>query len=239
MGKQDHSDTLRPLETLIGHTFTNRKLLETALTSPSYRATPGNEAVEDNQRLEFLGDAVFGMLAAEHVFTLYPGEDEGALTVRRSRIVSGKALADLARGIGLGHYLRMRKQDEDKGGRDKERFLTEAMEALFGAVWRDGGLAAVQTVFDRLVTAIPPEPLDPWSDNPKGNLQELAQSHAWPDSPTYTLLECIGPDHAPEYTVQASVYGGHSAIGSGKTKREAESAAASALLRLLHTHTDT
>lgn len=235
MSNQDHADALLSLETLIGHTFADRQLLETALTSPSYRAEPGQAAAEDNQRLEFLGDAVFGLLSAEHVFTRYADEAEGALTVRRSRMVSGKALADLARGIGLGQYLRMRKHDEAQGGRDKERFLTEAMEALFGAVWLDGGLAAAQKVFARLTAACPQAPLDQWADNPKGQLQELAQRHAWPDSPTYTLMECQGPDHAPEYTVCASVHGGHSAVGAGKTKREAETAAASALLRLLHT----
>ncbi len=237
MCNQDNEDSLHELETLIGYTFADRQLLATALTSPSYRAEPGQESAKDNQRLEFFGDAVFGLLAAEHVFTRYADEAEGSLTVRRSRMVSGKALADLARGIGLGKYLRMRKHDEANGGRDKDRFLTEAMEALFGGVWRDGGLDAAQTVFARLTAACPQKPLDQWADNPKGQLQELAQRHAWPDSPTYTLLDCKGPDHAPEYTVQASVLGGHAAVGSGKTKREAEAAAASALLRLLHTTT--
>lgn len=237
MSTQERADELRPLETLIGHTFADRRLLETALTSPSFRAVPGNEAVEDNQRLEFLGDAVFGLLSAEHLFTRYPGEDEGSMTVRRSRMASGKALAVMARRIGLGSYLRMRKQDEAQGGRDNDRFLAEAMEALFGAVWRDGGLAAAQGFFERLAEFVPQEPLDPWSGNPKGSLQELAQRHAWPDSPSYTLVGSHGPDHAPEYTVRASVHGGHSAEGTGKTKREAETAAASALLRLLLANT--
>lgn len=234
MNTQERADELLPLETLLGHTFADRQLLVTALTSPSFRAVPGNESVADNQRLEFLGDAVFGLLSAEHLFTRYPEENEGSMTVRRSLMASGKALASMARGIGLGKYLRMRKQDEAQGGRDNDRFLAEAMEALFGAVWRDGGLAAAQSFFDRLAEFVQQEPPDPWVGNPKGSLQELAQKHAWPDSPSYTLIECQGPDHAPEYTVRASVHEGHSAEGIGKTKREAEVAAASALLRLLH-----
>lgn len=234
MSTQEHDDSLRSLETLIGHTFADRHLLETALTSPSYRAVPGNEKVADNQRLEFLGDAVFGLLSAEHLFALYPLEDEGFLTVRRSRMANGKALAGMARGIGLGGHLRLRKQDEAQGGRENDRFLAEAMEALFGAVWLDGGLAAARNVFARLAAADAQEPPDPWAGNPKGRLQELAQSRAWPDSPAYALVECSGPDHAPQYTVRASVHGGRAAVGSGKTKREAEAEAASALLRLLH-----
>ena len=233
MTTQKRANELLALETLIGHTFADRQLLEMALTCPSFRAMPGNEEIADNQRLEFLGDAVFGMLSAEYLFTRYPDEHEGAMTVRRSNMASGKALANMARSIGLGSYLRMRTQDEAHGGRDNDRFLAEAMEALFGAVWRDGGLVAAQSFFERLVGLVPQEPQASWVANPKGSLQELAQKHAWPDSPTYTLIGCQGPDHAPEYTVRASVHGGHSAEGTGKTKRDAEAAAASALLRLL------
>ena len=226
-------DPLCGLETSLGYVFKNGALLEKALTNPSYRADHAAEKVEDNQRLEFLGDAVFGLLTAQLVFERYAEEDEGGLTVRRSHLASGRGLAELARRIGLGAYLRLGKGDEAAGGRDKEKSLTDAMEAVFGAAWCDGGLTAVQTIFHTLVDGQLEVPLDVWSENPKGGLQELAQRHAWPDSPVYESVDVAGPDHAPLYTVKARVAGGYEAVGEGRTKRAAETAAAKALLEQL------
>lgn len=234
MAANEESDAFARLEKTLGYVFKNRSLLETALTVPSYRAEHAAEKVQDNQRLEFLGDAVFGLLSAQHVFQRYADESEGALTVRRSHQASGRALAQLARQIGLGSYLRLGRVEEASGGRDKDRSLTDAMEAVFGAAWCDGGQDAAQTVYDTLIKESPDQPLDPWAGNPKGQLQELAQRHAWPDSPTYELIGASGPDHEPEYTVSARVYGGYEAQGTGRTKRLAETAAAAALLRVLH-----
>jgi len=227
-------DPLRILERAIGYTFNNRLLLETALTNPSYRSDHATKSVEDNQRLEFLGDAVFGLLTAQEVYERYADENEGGLTVRRSHLASGRALAELARRVGLGQYLRMGKGDEASGGRDKDKSLTDAMEAIFGAAWCDGGLKAVKTVYATLMAEHADAPLDVWAENPKGKLQELAQRNAWPDSPAYELVEAAGPCHAPSYTVRARVHGGCEATGIGKTKRAAEVAAAQALLRALH-----
>lgn len=227
-------DPLRALETRLGYTFERRALLETALTHPSYRAEHSAETDKDNQRLEFLGDAVFGLLSAQALFEQYAEEDEGSLTVRRSRMASGRALAALARRIGLGAYLRLGKGSEAAGGREQDKSLTDAMEAVFGAVWCDGGLPAAQALYGRLMDQKKTmRCLDPWADNPKGRLQELAQRNAWPDSPSYVLTGETGPDHHPTYTVRAQVYGGYEAEGEGRTKRAAEVAAASALLRLL------
>jgi ribonuclease-3 len=225
-------DPLRPLEKTLGYAFKNRKLLETALTNPSYRADHAGEGVKDNQRLEFLGDAVFGLLTAQQVYELYADEDEGGLTVRRSHLASGRALAELARRVGLGPYLRLGK-GEAASGRDKDKSLTDAMEAVFGAAWCDGGLKAVKAIFAKLMSDGAQAPLDVWAENPKGQLQELAQRNAWPASPAYELTEVTGPSHAPAYTVKAKVHGGHEALGTGKTKRAAEVAAAQALLRVL------
>ena len=225
-------DPLRVLEKTLGYAFKNRGLLVTALTNPSYRADHAAEGIEDNQRLEFLGDAVFGLLTAQQVFERYADEDEGGLTVRRSHLASGRALAGLARRIGLGQYLRLGK-GETAAGRDKDRSLTDAMEAVFGAAWCDGGLKAVKAIFAKLMADASEAPLDVWADNPKGRLQELAQRNVWQDSPTYELIEVTGPNHAPAYTVKAKVCGGHEALGSGRTKRAAEVVAAQALLRLL------
>lgn len=226
------TDPLSAFEKSIGHVFKDRALLVNALTAPSYRADHAQEVVKDNQRLEFLGDAVFGLLAAQSLFVRYAEEDEGGLTVRRSHLASGKSLAELARGVGLGAYLRLGKGDEAAGGRDKDKALADAMEAVFGAVWCDGGFKAALEVYKRL-TREEAVPLDVWAENPKGALQELAQRHAWPDSPAYESVEVTGPHHAPVYTVKARVAGGHEALGSGRTKRAAEVAAAKALLARL------
>ena len=226
-------DPLRALEATLGYAFKERRLLVTALTNPSYRADHPAEKPQDNQRLEFLGDAVFGLLSAQEVFERYTDEDEGGLTVRRSHVASGRALAELARRIGLGGYLLLGKGNEAIGGRDQDKSLTDAMEAVFGAVWCDGGLPAAQTVYANLMGNESPKQLDVWADNPKGRLQELAQRHAWPDSPAYELVSTVGPCHAPQYTVKARVDGGYEAEGVGKTKRAAEVNAAKALLRLI------
>ena len=228
-----NDDALGRLEETLGYAFKGRAVLETALTAPSYRAEHRAEADGDNQRLEFLGDAVFGLLSARHLFQKYAEDDEGALTVRRSRLANGRALARLARRIGLGQYLRLGKGDEVEGARDKDRWLTDAMEAVFGAAWCDGGLDAAQAVYDKLVDGCVDDALDPWAENPKGRLQEVAQRHAWPELPAYELVGASGPDHAPEYTVAGRVYGGYEAQGVGRTKRAAEVAAATALLRML------
>ncbi len=227
------TDPLRSLEKSLGYAFKDRALLEAALTSPSYRAERRDEDAADNQRLEFLGDAVFGLLSAEHVFVRHAEEDEGRLTVRRSQLASGRALAALARQVGLGEHLLLSKVDEAAGGRDKDRSLADALEAVFGAVWCDGGLKAARAVFCALVKGLPQVERDLWEDNPKGLLQEIAQRHAWPDSPAYELAGCEGPAHAPVYTVRVRVASGQQAQGVGHTKRAAEVSAAQALLAAL------
>ena len=228
-------DPLRALEKTLGYHFIDRALLETALTTPSYRADRAADRVEDNQRLEFLGDAVFGLLAAQRVYEMFAGEDEGLLTVRRSGLASGRALADLARRVGLGEHLRIGRVDEASGGRDKDKALADAMEAVFGAAWCDGGLKAAQSLFKSLVSDEPAADSGraAWADNPKGELQELAQRHAWPNSPAYELVGVAGPSHEPFYTVVARVAGGSEATSTGRTKRAAEAAAARALLARL------
>jgi ribonuclease-3 len=227
------TDPLKSLERALGYAFKNRALLETALTVPSYRAERGNEGVADNQRLEFLGDAVFGLLSADRVFVRHEAEDEGRLTVRRSRLASGRALAEMARRIGLGPHLRLSKVDEASGGRDKDRGLADALEAVFGAAWQDGGLKAARAIFRKLVEGQPSDERDLWDENPKGCLQEIAQRHAWPDSPAYELVGSEGPAHAPIYTVRVRVAGDRQAVGVGPTKRAAEVAGARSLLAAL------
>ncbi len=225
-----------PLERALGYTFRDKGLLELALTAPSCRGERQGDALADNQRLEFLGDAVVGLLAAGLVYARYTDETEGGLSVRRSHLTSGRALARVARRIGLGAFLRLGRADEQGGGRDKDKPLVDALEALFGAAWCDGGLPAAERIFATLLGELDAadEAGDTqWQDNPKGRLQELAQRHAWPDSPRYETVGVEGPAHAPHYTVRACVAGGAEAYGAGTTKRAAEAEAASRLLERL------
>ncbi len=225
--------SLDALEQKLGYAFKDRVWLQTAVTAPSYRTDHPGPEVRDNQRLEFLGDAVFGLLCAQWLFARYADADEGMLTVRRSLLASGRALADMARRLGVGDWLRLGRGDAAAGGRENDNTLADAMEALFGAAWCDGGLSAAEAVFETVMAGCEDIPIDTERDNPKGKLQEVAQHYAWPDSPTYELVQTSGPQHAPEYRVAARVHGGHQAFGEGKTKRAAEKAAAAALLKVL------
>lgn len=225
---------LTALEEKLGYTFRDKTVLQRALTAPSYRATHGLSIHADNQRLEFLGDAVLGLLAAEHVYNKYEQHTEGVLTIQRSHLASGRALAMTARAIGLGAYMRIGLSDETTGGVDKEKLLADGMEAVFGAAWCDGGLPAVTTIFQTILRQnLEDVPANHWANNPKGYLQAICQHHAWTDSPTYQLMEVTGPDHEPMYTVRVSVVGGYEATGTGRSKRLAEADAARHLLCIL------
>ena len=219
---------LRELERAIGYRFKDRTLLLAALTHPSYRFEHPEEP-QDNQRLEYLGDAVLGLLAAQHAFERHADADEGRLTLLRSQVASGRSLATMARAIGLGAYLRIGKGEERSGGRDRANMLADSMEAIFGAAWLDGGLRASLRLFHTLVSPR----LDASSsangiDNPKGALQEYAQ-RVFQHAPEYDCLAVEGPAHAPLYRVRVRV-GDRDATGEGPTRREAEAAAAARLL---------
>jgi ribonuclease-3 len=230
-------DNLVTLEERIGYTFVDKALLKRALTAPSYRATHGLCLHSDNQRFEFLGDAVLGLLAAEHVYQKYDQHAEGMLTIQRSHLASGRALAISARAIGLGSYMRIGLSDETTGGTDKEKLLADGMEAIFGAAWCDGGLPAVSQIFRTILERhLDDTPANHWENNPKGYLQAICQHRAWTASPVYQTTDTTGPDHEPFYTVRVSVEGGYEATGTGRSKRTAEADAARHLLGILSMH---
>ena len=217
---------LAQLEQRLGHVFRDKALLERALTTPACRMD--HPELPDNQRLEFLGDAVFGLLSADAVFAAYPDEQEGPLTVRRTHLVSGAMLAKVAERMGLRDHLRRNKGASPLPPRAKP--LSDAMEAVMGAVWLDGGLSAAQTVFDHLALPLN-APLNEWSQNPKGALQQYAQGTCHV-SPVYqTVASSLQPPHFEvEVKVQNLV-----ARGAGGSKKAAEIAAARAALELLRT----
>lgn len=219
---------LRELERSIGYRFKDRALLLDALTHPSYCAENG-AAKRHNQRLEYLGDAVLGLLAAQYVFGRHADADEGKLTALRTQVASGRALAAMARSIGLGAYLRMGKGEERAGGRERAGMLADSMEAVFGAAWVDGGLRASNKLFTKLVAGrLESLPADGCGDNPKGELQEKSQRE-FQRPPVYERLAIEGPAHAPVYRVCVRIPG-HSATAEGATRRVAEAAAARKLL---------
>ena len=216
------------LEARIGYVFRDAKLLERALTTPACRMD--HPEVEDNQRLEFLGDAVFGLLSADAVFSAYPSDQEGPLTVRRTHLVSGLALAEAAERIGLTRLLKRNAGASPLPPHAK--VYADAMEAVMGAVWLDGGLDAVRGVFARLDLPIG-ESLNEWGDNPKGRLQVLAQAKKPSRRPVYKVDAVSGPPHRPIVTVTVSVSGVGKATATAGSQRRAEIEAAARLLALM------
>lgn len=223
-------NNFRTLEKRIKYRFRKKALLEAALTHPSFRYEDA-ATEEDNQRLEFLGDAVLGLLAADALMEKNPQANEGDLTKLKSSITSGSALASAARSLGLGEHLRLGKGESLSGGADRDSNLEDALEALLGAVWLDGGLKAARKFFERNIFQCL-EKAEPVIENPKGTLQEYAQKKGY-SVPSYQVLEESGPDHARHYLVEVTV-STYAYRGEGSSRREAEkSAATKAVLCLI------
>ena len=211
---------------IYGYEFKVSKLLETALTVPSYRML--EPAAADNQRLEFLGDAVLQILASEHLYASRPGEDEGLLTVRRAHMVSATALCAVAAETKLVERLRYNRNAERPPASAK--VYADAVEAVFGAAYLDGGLDAARKIFDALGLAAK-EYEDEWAGNPKGALQVKSQALHPPRLPEYRLVSRSGQSHAPVFTIRVSLEGVGEAEASAGSKREAEAKAAEKLLK--------
>ena len=215
----------RALERSLGYRFRDRTLLETALLHRSFRFEHPNQRV-DNQRLEFLGDAILGMLTAAYLFDVYTDKPEGEMTSLRSRVTSGKALAKTARTIGLGAFLKMGKGEERSGGRERASNLADALEAVIGAAWLDGGVRATDRLFKTLFQPqIASLSGDVWEGNPKGPLQELTQSR-WKESPHYRVISTEGPPHEVVFEVEVKLPNDQVATGRARSKQAAEAAAA-------------
>lgn len=222
----------RELEKHIGYRFRKKRLLEAALTHRSFRFESA-ETTGDNQRLEFLGDAVLGFVTAAHLYREFSESDEGVLTSFRSQLTSGRALGRIGKQLGLGAYLRVGKGEARSGGQSRRSNLADALEALIGAAYLDGGLKAAETVFRKvLLPEVDALSGDVWRDNPKGKLQEWTQRR-WRSSPRYRLKEKHGPAHAAKFTVEVVIEDGRSAVGTGTNKQAAESDAAGRLLKQL------
>jgi ribonuclease III len=215
------------LERRIGHDFQDRGLLERALTHAS--VGDGARAVRHYERLEFLGDRVLNLLAAERLMNDHPDAREGEMSRRLAAIVNVGACARVAREIGLSPALRLSASATKVGARDSENVLGDACEALIGAIYLDSGLAGARRFFEAAWAAEMARADDPALGDPKTRLQEWAQGQGLP-LPVYGLVGRQGPDHAPSFTVEVAVRGFEPQRAQGRSKQEAEKAAALAML---------
>nr|WP_217360468.1 MULTISPECIES: ribonuclease III [unclassified Aliiroseovarius] len=221
------SADLRAFEGRIGHEFKDPELLIRALThgSISSRTRP------DNQRLEFLGDRVLGLVLAERLLEDDPEAAEGVLAPRYNALVRKECCADVAREVGLGDVLKLGRSEQKTGGRRKQALLGDAMEAVIAAVYRDAGFEVARDMVLRLwgerIGKVEADARDA-----KTSLQEWAQARKLAP-PKYVEIAREGPDHAPEFTIEAQLENGKTAQARANSKRMAEQAAAKALLTAL------
>ena len=226
ISKPRPDESLAWVERTFGYAFSQPALCLAALTHRSAAAV-------HNERLEFLGDRVLGLLIAEWLFEEYPNEPEGKLSARLNSLVSGESCAEIGRAIGVPAILILGKQARDDGAQESDNVVGDVVEALIGALFREGGMAAarsfVRTVWEDMLEGLGKAP-----KHPKSQLQEWAAARQC-RPPVYTLEGRDGPQHAPRFTVLVEVGGkaGGSARAEGSSKQEAETAAAAALIERL------
>jgi ribonuclease-3 len=220
---------MNPLEARIGYKFRNSLLLAEALTHSSI-SLERKDYPFDNQRLEFLGDAVLQLVITEELFHKFPDFTEGQLTKIRTRLVSRTALKVHAAELKLGEHLMMGRGEEASGGRERASTLGDSFEALVGGIYLDGGLGAARIFILRMAAGdLEAVAAEPEEINPKGKLQELLQALA-PSAPVYELLEESGPEHLKHFRCRVCWEGMNLGEGEGHSKKEAEVSAASEAL---------
>lgn len=218
---------LTALQKALDHHFTDPRLLLRAVTHGS-RSGPGRE---DNQRLEFLGDRVLGLVMAEALLQRDRTASEGQLAPRFNALVRKETCADVARDVGLGDALKLGRSEQLSGGRRKQALLGDAMEAVIAAVYIDAGFDTARDLILRLWGARI-DGVDEDAKDAKTSLQEWAQARGLPP-PAYVETARTGPDHAPVFTIQARLHSGETAEATAGSKRQAEQMAAKALLEQL------
>lgn len=222
--------TLEVLEERIGYRFRDRTLLRQALTHSSFTNEQKINRTKNYERLEFLGDAVLELVSSEFLFREHPEVPEGELTKQRASMVCEPSLAFCARDLELGKFMRLGKGEESTGGRDRDSITSDAMEAVIGAIYLDGGMTSAKRFIDRFVLS-DLEDKQLFYDS-KSNLQELVQGKLKKDL-HYELLEETGPEHNKSFRV--AVHMGEEVLGEGqgRTKKAAEQQAAYRALLLL------
>ena len=222
---------IKDLETAIGYRFRNISLLQNALTHSSYANERWHNSLLSNERLEFLGDSVLGMLVAEYLYRNFPNRPEGELTRMRADMVCEQTLAAAANRIGLGSHLLLGHGEERFGGRSRDSILADAMESVIAACFLDGGLdAALQFVQKFILVEVPVKKLN--NADYKTALQELVQQKK-NQVLLYALVGQSGPDHDKKFDVEVSLNGTVVGRGSGSSKKRAEQMAAKAAIAKL------
>jgi ribonuclease-3 len=218
---------MKELQQRLGYEFKNNELIIEALTHKSYKKGYNNE------RLEYLGDAVLDLVVAEYLFNLFPKADEGELSKMRAALVNEKSFTLFANQLGLGEHILISSAEQNNNGRLKPSILSNAFEALMGAVYLEQGLPTVAVLMARMLEEIYPK-IDMGSlyKDYKTALQELTQSmHG--TTPDYQLVDAVGPDHKKEFTIAVFVDGKELAKAKGASKKEAQQACAQVALELL------
>lgn len=211
------------LENKLGYSFKNKKLLENAITHSSYANESKNNKIESNERLEFLGDAVLGMVAAEYLYEAGNTLPEGQMTKMRAAMVCEQSLAETASKLNLGAYMKLGKGELHNGGSKRPSILADAVEAIIAAVYIDGGFNKAASVIKRLVL----KPIDSSviQKDYKTMLQEYVQRKSG-QVLEYKLVEQHGPEHDKSFTVEVCLNGESIGRGEGRSKKEAEQNAA-------------
>lgn len=218
----------------LGLTFGDPSLLRIALTHPSYANEHPEQGHDTNERLEFLGDAVLGLVVAESLYADFPDIEEGRLTEWRAQLVCGPTLSRVATRLGLGEMLLLGRGEEATGGRIREGNLERVFEAVVGAVMLDAGLQAARDFAQRaLREEFAALDGDPGVLNPKGALQQLVQGVL--GRPQYVTIAEEGPEHARQFTIEVRIEGEVVGTGAGSSKHQAEKAAAREALAVIRT----
>ncbi len=218
---------LQALQERLGYTFQNKELLIEALTHKSFKQPYNNE------RLEFLGDAVLDLIVGEYLYKKFRGYDEGKLSKMRASLVNEGGFTSLAIHLGLGEYIYLSNAEENNSGRTKSSLLSNAFEALMGAIYLETGLKKVQEITIELLEHVHPDiSLDSLFKDYKTSLQELTQAH-YGTTPEYQLIAEHGPDHKKEFEVAVIIDGKRYAAAQGKSKKQAQQEAAQIALDML------
>ncbi|MDD5937404.1 MAG: ribonuclease III [Clostridiales bacterium] len=217
---------METLEAKLGYTFRNRALLENALTHSSY-ANENHSPMGSNERLEFLGDSVLGMVTADFLYKEHPDEPEGDLTRTRAALVCEDSLVEVADLLDLGTYLKLGRGEASGGGRERPSIRADAVEAVLAAVYLDGGLAEARKIIQRFI--LDKETEKSASRDYKTALQELVQRESG-QVLSYRLIGSKGPDHAKIFSVEVDLNGRAVGAGTGHSKKEAEQMAAKAAI---------
>ena len=222
---------MKTLETKLGYQFQNSKLLDHALTHSSYANEHHLGSISSNERLEFLGDSVLGMIVADHLYRTFPDLPEGDLTRIRANLVCEGSLVLVAKEWDLGRYLKLGKGENACGGRSRPSILADAVEAVLAAVFLDGGLAHDRDIIQRFLLDRM-EQVNRASRDHKTYLQELVQRKSG-QVLSYELIGESGPDHNKTFQMQVLLNGQPIGQGTGHSKKEAEQAAANAAIERL------